>query len=302
MTASFIHEGSPLMASWRYRAFIPSRELGLAMNDYCANTLVFAKPQSFEIERARVAHAGRQKIVVDFCDPHFDQPHYMEFALLADAITCPTQAMADEIERRTLGDWVLPKPIVIADPFEYPEEEPHCNGTNLLWYGHGVNMDSLIRVMRQLDDYPLMIVSNTPWSLPWSHETMLDQFALADIVVIPATAAHKSPNRAVEAIRQGCFVVAEPHPGLNDIPGIWIGNLKEGIEWASHNAQEANRLTLQAQDWVARKYSPQTLASAWKNVLDRMKSRSTSEVGSFDGPAGSMSMGSTLERRFSATY
>jgi hypothetical protein len=286
------------MASYRYRCAIPSRELGLSINDTLAQVLVFAKPAEDELAIARRRQDEGAVIVVDFCDPHFDQPHYMDFALCADIITCPTQAMAEEIEFRVFGF----KPIVIADPYEYPEVDPHCAGTKLLWYGHGSNIGSLLRVMRELDDYDLQIVSNVPWSMPWSPESMAAEFAKADIVVIPATAAHKSPNRAVEAIRQGCFVVAEPHPSLEGFPGIWIGNLKEGIEWAQQNLSEANERTRQAQDWVARRFSPQTLASAWKSLFERAKSPSTSEAEGFAGPAGSLSMPSATAPISVPTY
>jgi hypothetical protein len=54
-------------------------------------------------------------------------------------------------------------------------------------------------------------------------------------VVIPATAPYKSANRAIEAIRQGCFVVAEPHPALEGFP-IYIGNIKHAIRQRKPNS------------------------------------------------------------------
>jgi hypothetical protein len=288
--ASFINRTSDQLASYRYRAAIPSAELGLVMNDLTADILVFAKPLPEEVAMAEEAKARGATIIVDFCDDHFaSQPHYVEMALLADAITCPTAAMASVVEHATAGDWT-PQPVVIPDPYEYGEDEPHCNGTRLLWFGHNSNFKSLQRVMRSLDDYELMIVSNLPFARPWSHREMESQFAQADIVVIPATAPHKSPNRAVEAIRQGCFVVAEPHPSLEGFPGIWIGDLREGIEWAQQNSQEANQRLLQAQAWVSQKFSPRTLACAWKSLFERAKSHSTSAAGTSTGPAGSTSI------------
>ena len=291
MTVSFIHSGSPLMASYRYRAQMPSKELGLEMNDISASVLVFAKPMPYELEIAKREQARGAKIIVDFCDDHFDQAHYLEFALLADAVTCPTEGMAKRVPGRF--------PEVISDPYEFPEVAPHCSGGSLLWYGHGSNIKSLERVMRQLDDWPLFIVSNVPMSYPWAHEEMPEHFKNADIVVMPATEAYKSPNRTLEAIRQGCFVVAEPHPSISDIPGIWIGNLKEGIEWATQNLSEANQRTRLAQDYILRRYSPQTLAFAWKSLFERAKSPSTSVAASVYGPDGST--WTKLERTFMQT-
>jgi hypothetical protein len=95
---------------------------------------------------------------------------------------------------------------------------------------------------------------------------MLDEFAQADIVVIPATALYKSANRAIEAIRQGCYVVAEPHPALEGFP-IYIGNIKEGIEWTTQ--QDMNELISKAQKFVMEEFSPATLIDRWKIATKR---------------------------------
>jgi hypothetical protein len=204
------------------------------------------------------AKARGARVIVDFCDDHFDWMHYAEALRLADVVTCPTQEMANRIKAFARDA------IVIPDPYEYPEMPPHCNGVKCLWFGHAVNKDSLRRILPDLDGYPLSVVSNFGGAIPWSHETMLEEFAKADIVVIPATETYKSPNRAIEAIRQGCFVVAEPHPALEGFPGIWIGNIKEGIEWTQR--QNVNLNILAAQKYVREEYSPQTLINTWKTV------------------------------------
>jgi len=205
-------------------------------------------------------HMARAKargawVVVDFCDDHFDWVHYKEALRLADAVTCPTEAMAQIIKGHGRDA------MVIADPYEYPEAKPHYNGVNLLWYGHAVNRHSLERVMPDLEGYPLRVVSNFGGAIPWSHETMLEEFARTDIVIIPKTEEYKSPNRAIEAIRQGCFVVAEPHPSLKDFP-IWLGDIKEGIEWTKQ--QNVNELIFKAQKFVTEWYTPKILIDKWK--------------------------------------
>jgi hypothetical protein len=127
------------------------------------------------------------------------------------------------------------------------------------------------------------VVGNFGGAIPWSISTMYDQFAGADIVILPGTEPYKSANRAVEAIRQGCFVVAEPHPAWNDIPGIWIGNIKEGVEWTGAHCTEANQRTLEAQSYVMEKFSPQTVASLWKTIIQQP----TTSVAAINvGPAG----------------
>lgn len=256
---SFIHWGNKNAASWRYRAKIPSGDWA-TLNDLTADTLIFAKPQASELMDMARAKARGAWVVVDFCDDHFDWLHYQEALRLADAVTCSTTEMARRIKE--LGRDAT----VIADPYEFPEMPPHYAGTNLLWFGHHVNRDSLQRILPDLEGYPLRVVSNFEGAIPWSKETMLEEFARADIVVIPTTASYKSANRAIEAIRQGCFVVAEPHPALKDFP-IYIGNIKEGIKWTKQ--QNMNELISKAQRFVREEFSPQILIDKWKSATRR---------------------------------
>ena len=256
---SFIHWGNKNAASWRYRAHIPSQDWA-SLNDHTADTLIFAKPQASELMDMARAKARGAWVVVDFCDDHFDWLHYQEALRLADAVTCSTTEMARRIKE--LGRDAT----VIADPYEFPEMPPHYAGINLLWFGHHVNRDSLQRILPDLEGYPLRVVSNFEGAIPWSKETMLEEFARADIVVIPTTASYKSANRAIEAIRQGCFVVAEPHPALEGFP-IYIGNIKEGIEWTKQ--QNMNELISKAQKFVTAEFSPQILIDKWKSATKR---------------------------------
>ena len=261
------------MASFRYRAQIPAKELGWGVNDLTADTLILSKPQPQEM--ALLEH---HRVVADFCDDHFDRlPHYREVLRRADAVTCPTKVMRARI--RSLGRDAH----IVPDPYEYDELAPHCSGNRVLWFGHPTNLPSARRVFARIADTPLRVVSSAPDCIPWSLTGMLEEFALADIVILPATAAYKSPNRAVEAIRQGCFVVAEPHPALDEFP-IWKGDIKEGVQWAAANPSVANEMTLQAQGFVSRRFSPKTQAAAWRTVLESV---STSARGASSGPAGS---------------
>ena len=270
---SFIHWGDKTSASWRYRAKIPSKGWA-TLNDFTADTLIFAKPQAKELMDIARAKARGAWVIVDFCDDHFDWVHYQEALRLADAVTCSTEVMAQII--KNLGRDAM----VIADPYEYPEAKPHYNGVNLLWYGHGVNKKSLERIMPDLESYPLRVVSNFGGAIPWSHKTMLKEFARADIVIIPKTEEYKSPNRAIEAIRQGCYVVAEAHPSLEKFP-IWKGNIKEGIEWTK--SQNMNELISKAQKFVMEEYEPKILIDKWKTYTAL---RTTLDVEKRNGTVG----------------
>jgi len=268
---SFIHWGDKTSASWRYRAKIVS-EGWANLNDLTADTLIFAKPQANELMDMAKAKARGAWVIVDFCDDHFDWVHYKEALRLADAVSCNTEVMAKIIKEHGRDA------TVIGDPYEYPEEKPHCNGLNLLWYGHAVNKHSLERILPELEGYNLRVVSNFGGAIPWSHETMLEEFAKADIVLMPATAEYKSPNRAVEAIRQGCFVVSERDLG---IPGIYVGNIKEGIEWTQ--TQNVNQRISKAQKFVTEEFSPKILIDKWKTLT---KQRTTLDAEKRNGTVG----------------
>jgi uncharacterized Rossmann fold enzyme len=268
---SFIHWGDKTSASWRYRAKIVS-EGWASLNDFTADTLIFAKPQANELMEMARAKARGAWVIVDFCDDHFDWVHYQEALRLADAVSCNTEVMAKIIKGHGRDA------TVIGDPYEYPEAKPHYNGLNLLWYGHAVNKHSLERILPDLEGYNLRVVSNFGGAIAWSHETMLEEFARADIVLMPATAEYKSPNRTIEAIRQGCFVVSERNLG---IPHIYVGNILEGIKWTQ--TQDINSLISKAQKFVTDEFTPQILIDKWKTLT---KLRTTSDVEKRSGTDG----------------
>ena len=266
------------MASYRYRAAMPAAALGASLNDPTADVLIFAKPHEMERTLLHDAKLAGATVMVDVCDDHLDSlPWYREFLTLADHIVCNTPVMAERVGQPCT---------VIADPYEFEECAPHGCGTRVLWYGHKSNLPGLQAVLPSLGAYKVTVISNAEGFRAWSHETMREAFATHDLVILPASASYKSANRAVEAIRQGCFVVAAPHPALTDIPGIWIGDLQEGLAWASTHWNEANAQTKLAQEYVRERYSPATQAAAWRRLLRSVPSPTIWGRGRSGGPAG----------------
>lgn len=273
---------------------MPQKWFDGELNDLSADVLVFAKPQPNEVIEAIEAKQNGKTVVVDYCDDHFGRfPHYVSFLRVGDAFACPTDEMSRRIKEYGKDA------VVIPEAYEFPLLVPHCNGRTVLWFGHRVNMYTLARVMPKLAGCDIHVVSNAPGCTPWSMQTMFVEFARADIVIIPAAAAYKSANRAVEAIRQGCFVVAEPHPSLADFP-IWKGDIGEGIQWAYKHQKEANEATAKAQEFVESRFQPKILESAWRSLLAQLKSRSTSDAGGSTGRDGSDAT-KTSERTLDAT-
>jgi hypothetical protein len=290
---SFIHAGGPQMASYRYRAAIPAQYLRAEINDWTASTLIFSKPLPHELIQMAEARLKGQRVVVDFCDDHFEWIHYQEALRLADVLVCGTTVMAERI--KACRKWIdKPEPIVIPDPWEFPLQAPHAAGWRTLWFGHAVNRPSLMRILPDLEGMDLRVVSNFEGAIPWSMETLYHELTLADIVVMPASDTYKGANRTVEAVRSGCFVIAEPHPAIADIPGIYIGNIKEGIEWLKQQPLlEVHRRISMAQKYVTDAFSPSTVASAWKTAIG---SPTTLEVVEVPGPDGPMSISPEVAR------
>ncbi len=277
-TVSFLHHFGPNSASFRYRTQIPAQEIGATINDLTADVLVIGKPDAVTITEVKQALGRGQSVIVDICDDHFHLPHYRAMVRLADAVTCCSSVL-----QRTIAE-LGRESTVIPDPYEYPEVEPHCHGAYLLWFGHASNLSSAY--LERFSAYPLRVVSNAAGTIPWSLETMRDEFARADIVILPHSAPYKSANRAIEAIRQGCFVVAEPHPALTEIPGIWIGDIQEGIAWASQHPHDANKRIRASQMYVSRTFAPKIVAYAWSRVIQACPSTWGQVIA--PGPIGSM--------------
>jgi hypothetical protein len=287
MRLTFIHAGSEQDASYRYRARRPAEALGATINTSDADVYIFAKPHQDNLADVQHLNAIGRLTIMDTCDVHWQRPGIKTMMQEATALTVNTPYMADLV-RQQFGR----EATIIIDPYEYEEVPPHCDGNHLLWYGHPVNGASFNRFSRFMMDYPHEIVTRKQSAehnvTEWSMEAQRRAFETADIVLMPETAPYKSCNRTVEAVRQGCFVVAEPHPSLRDFPGIWIGNIKEGVAWAIQHPVEARNRTRQAQDYVRESYSLAQTVHAWKTLVTALTS--TSVAARNIGRAGAISM------------
>ncbi len=273
---SFIHCGNPEMGSYRLRAQIPARENGWSFNDFSADVLILSKPMKEELS---LLDSG-QFIVADFCDPHFiTYPHYREFLKRANAVTCSSNLMGQLIASQGREAMVIP------DCIDNEISEPHSNGVKLAWFGHQTNFQSINRIRPSLSDYELRVLCNTSlanWCESLNHKSRDEVLKWADIAIFPQTDAYKNPNRAVTALMAGCFVVAEPHPAYVGLP-VYVGDIKEGIEWARKNPSQVTELIKQGQVYVSERYAPRTVASAWKKAI---QSVCTLDAASTDGKDG----------------
>jgi hypothetical protein len=103
----------------------------------------------------------------------------------------------------------------------------------------------------------------------WTRQKQIDALSYCAIVAIPMDERKgKSANRLIEAVRNGRFVVAGELPAHDEFKQfMWIGDIREGVDWAkSHNSECIERVKA-CQDYIRDKYSPERIGRLWLEAL-----------------------------------
>lgn len=229
---------------------------------------------------------GRNAIIFDVCDNHFDGEigeYYKQMIGLSDYVVAATDRMKKVVAHHCPDADIT----VIKDSYEFSERNPRYNWEqkeieNLLWFGHPTNIKHLQKVWNDLGGHNIMLITEEGVSLevdgkpfpivPWSMDSMLWGFAQSDVVVLPneGEKSCKGANRIIESIRQGVFVIAEPCPAYEEFKEwMYIGNIKEGLEWCNSNKGELQGRILKAQDYIRGKYVPRAKVEQWQNLIQR---------------------------------
>jgi hypothetical protein len=246
------------MASYRYRAEIPAMAIGAGLNTGMADVVVFSKPMTGDLELAQIAKKDGAKIVVDFCDDHFDNLLYRDMARIAHKITCPSWAMRDRLlELGFVAD-------VVEDPYEFPITEPHANGPKMLWFGHQTNLDEIRPYLKM----PIEVVTgpnqDTRFTL-WTPANIKAALAKSNIVLIPDGKKTRSNNRMVNAIAAGCFVIGGKQLGEWK-KFVYSGPIHHGLQFAKCFQDDLNGLVKEGQEYIVKKYSPEYIGGLWRDV------------------------------------
>lgn len=246
-----------------------------------------------------------RKTVFDLSDDRLHGrvgPHLRRMIMLAGTVVTTSTALQQKIRQEFGKD-----AFVVGDPFEGPRGDARwaVRGSRIkaLWFGHPVNLPSLYQSFPAL----LQTGKKTPIDLrivtervegiereckelnarhrntlslrfaEWSNVETWSSLEAADVVVIPAVPDHprslaKSPNRIIESLWAGRFVVAHPIPSYMEFSDwAWIGqDLAEGIGWMMDNGALIKERIRSAQDHIARTYSPEQITSGWENVLEQI--------------------------------
>jgi SAM-dependent methyltransferase len=170
----------------------------------------------------------------------------------------------------------------------------------LLWFGHGTNLASIVELLPELHalvtrcDVALHLVTApnagieqvcvrfnehhapafqlrlSPWSADMTWRALRD----CDLVIIPIQKddprkAVKSPNRLIEGLWAGRFVIANPIPSYEEFGAFaWLGDsIVSGIGWALDHPRDVMRRIAAGQSYIEKNYSPGAIARDWDAAI-----------------------------------
>ena len=285
---NYVAQPNSTLASYRYRieaivaALADDNEIiphiSQKMDD-AADLYVLSKHSNpNEIEKA---FQSSKPTIVDICDNHFDAPHwgkdYHRICSEADVVTCNSSEMFDEIMSQVPGVRSL---YVIPEPYEMPELNPsyHINDPpRWMWFGGKSNLNTLDGiqapgVVNIVSDVSIGETGKLRF-YPYSYNMLIGVSCLSDCVVIPTNPKDpskrtKSPNRLIEALRLGKFVVASEHPAHEPFGQFcWLGDINEGSDWFAKNADVAREMVVAGQEYIKDRYSLETISSSWRRLF-----------------------------------
>lgn len=270
-----------------------------------ADHVVFIKnytdPVCSETILAEQAALGK-KTWFDLTDDRFDGPaseHLQRMVTLAERVVTVSDVLRETIFRHTGKHSAI-----VGDPYEGPRGNarwaPARGRLKALWFGYGWNVQALMKSLpalaqaarafplelkivtagvEGLDRYcekfnqksqPAMTISHAKWSRDETWRSLAE----TDFVIIPALLDEpwtlaKSPNRIIEALWAGRFVLAHPIPSyLQFKDWAWLGaDFAQGIAWVMQNQGALEARIKAAQEYIATAFSPQQIAQEWERIL-----------------------------------
>lgn len=281
-------------ASSRFRQIIPGSQL-----EILGHTVYFDQKKhnaEWLIVNKAVQGAGdwtgHKKVCFDMCDNHFItiyREDHIKAIERADLVTCSTPTMAMEIKEETGREAV-----VIEDPVDLGVISPvNVNQLDsIFWCGNSLSAPALMRVGVISDEYDPWVddrdsvitiggeqynlfavgVPEYDWSASYTKRQMIDALDCSDVCIIPVDNNRwgrcKSPNRLMDAVARGKFVIAEHMPAYEPFSEwMFIGNIQEGLSWAKQNLTEIPERVRLAQDYIIKNHSAQQIGEKWETAL-----------------------------------
>ena len=199
--------------------------------------------------------------------------------------------------------------LIIDDPFERTIEEPrfkpHEKNLNICYFGGRksfwlVNWEEVIAGLNYICgrlglEYTLNCITQkhllaskkiTHHYYPdgpvimyeWDYELQKQLVSKSDFVLLPIpnnnplVFSYKSPNRVIDSIAQGRYVITTwgVHSYRNYIDFIGIGSIKNSIKWAINNPKSVLDKIKQGQQYIKKHHSPEVIAKQWMSLRDKV--------------------------------
>jgi len=200
--------------------------------------------------------------------------------------------------------------IIIDDPFERaieePRFEPHKKNLNFCYFGGRksfslVDWEEVIAILNFVCkkngiNYTLNCITQKHLQVSeelkhhfypdgpiimyeWNYELQKDLVSKSDFVLLPVPAdgfspviGFKSPNRVIDSIAQGRYVITTwgVHSYRNYIDFIGIGSIQNSIKWAMNNPKSVLDKIKQGQKYIKKHHSPEVIAKQWMSLRDKV--------------------------------
>lgn len=294
-SVSFVTHANLGTASFRYRIAVPANALvekgckvfvGVKA-DPSSETVVFSKYwTSNDVSYAQFCRLRGQQVIFDICDDHFEteyRQHYLDMLKNCTHVVANSTEMQIRIKDQTGLDALL-----VEDPVTMPPQEFRGGDPSMCWYGNPQNVKGLVDaypldcgIHIEVAHSPLMkfdpkiqeVAGKTMHFTTW-HPDIIAEFAQRhNIAFLPYRQGKnaKSPNRILEAIQSGMFVMADIIPSAAEIPGVWdlSKGFNEGIErYLSHGKEDVDA----GKEYITRFY-PDKIADQWIEVFEHGKAK-----------------------------
>lgn len=284
-------------ASIRFRATVPVKgsngKMGMIHNIHDAkqdDIIVIAK--IIDIKGIKYLIDNKIKFIFDICDDKWNKhPELYNYACKnANLITTTCVQLQEHIKGYT-GKTAH----IIPDPTERDFEEPKFNPgshINFAYYGGRKSFslfdwDKVVSMIKEVtNNFSIHVVTNKPDKAAkrlqhlrdqgilhmnqWSFELQGQLVRECDFVLLPVPenmplVKVKSPNRVIDGISQGRYVITndgvESYQLLKDY--IHLGSIDQGLKWALNNREQVIEKIKQGQKYIKLNHSAKEISKRW---------------------------------------
>ena len=301
MLKFYVPDKNSARSSSRLRASIPAENYGKVISNIHdiedGDIVVFSKKSS--ISEIQYVMNRDIKFIFDICDDQFKDPAYVNLFSYAcshcDLITVPSQTMKE------LAEYYTNKKVFITlEPYERERRQSFFSPSDvlkILFFGsvdnfsavpwqdivNGLASNNIKFKLDAIINYQSMYDVNESFfqTHEWSFDKQTKLLDECDLVLLPfknnsKNISTKSPNRIVESINRGKFVVT--NYGVDSYKDfknfIFLDNydkLVDGILWSLNNKEEVIQKIVDGQKYIDDNYSVDSVSETWKQAYELAK-------------------------------